>query len=165
MGDENPIRTLGDYSKPSHEAYMNTIELSIGNNVGWTDTKEFVKPVKAISTPQGISKTPDRIRLELEDRINVLIKGSRPTRRSSTHIPHAYADAVNSNPRSQSHNEPPKLNPFTFRECTGPSPQPQALGTTFEARVRDYIACNDPLRKEDRYIIIIASHQSIFKKA
>ncbi|GJX75234.1 hypothetical protein Tco_0313829 [Tanacetum coccineum] len=33
MGDENPIRTLGDYSKPSHEGYKNTIELSIGNNV------------------------------------------------------------------------------------------------------------------------------------
>ncbi|GJV71649.1 hypothetical protein Tco_1491644 [Tanacetum coccineum] len=27
MGDENPIRTLGDYSKPSHEGYRNTIEL------------------------------------------------------------------------------------------------------------------------------------------
>ncbi|GJX52203.1 MAK10-like protein [Tanacetum coccineum] len=33
MGDENPIRTLGDYSKPSHEGYRNTIELSEGNNV------------------------------------------------------------------------------------------------------------------------------------
>ncbi|GJZ41773.1 MAK10-like protein [Tanacetum coccineum] len=33
MGDENPIRTLGDYSKPSHEGYRNTIELSVGNNV------------------------------------------------------------------------------------------------------------------------------------
>ncbi|GJX01582.1 zinc finger, CCHC-type containing protein, partial [Tanacetum coccineum] len=31
--DENPIRTLGDYSKPSHEGYMNTIELPVGNNV------------------------------------------------------------------------------------------------------------------------------------
>nr|GEU36052.1 hypothetical protein [Tanacetum cinerariifolium] len=30
MGDENPIRTLGDYSKPSHEGYMNTIELLVG---------------------------------------------------------------------------------------------------------------------------------------
>ncbi|GKB18054.1 hypothetical protein Tco_0851977 [Tanacetum coccineum] len=27
MGDMNPIRTLGDYSKPSHEGYRNTIEL------------------------------------------------------------------------------------------------------------------------------------------
>ncbi|GKC17928.1 zinc finger, CCHC-type containing protein [Tanacetum coccineum] len=33
MGDENPILTLGDYSKPSHEDYMNTIELPIRNNV------------------------------------------------------------------------------------------------------------------------------------
>ncbi|GJX84725.1 hypothetical protein Tco_0335499 [Tanacetum coccineum] len=33
MGDENPIRTLGDYSKPSHKGYRNTIELHDGNNV------------------------------------------------------------------------------------------------------------------------------------
>nr|GEX24199.1 zinc finger, CCHC-type [Tanacetum cinerariifolium] len=33
MGDENPIRTLGDYSKPSHEGYMITIKLPVGNNV------------------------------------------------------------------------------------------------------------------------------------
>ncbi|GJX40341.1 hypothetical protein Tco_0255331 [Tanacetum coccineum] len=33
MGDTNPIRTLRDYSKPSHEGYMNTIELPVGNNV------------------------------------------------------------------------------------------------------------------------------------
>ncbi|GJY27968.1 hypothetical protein Tco_0403735 [Tanacetum coccineum] len=33
MGDENPIRTLGDYSKPSHEGYKNTIKLLVGNNV------------------------------------------------------------------------------------------------------------------------------------
>nr|GEY10248.1 MAK10-like protein [Tanacetum cinerariifolium] len=33
MGDENPIRTLGDYSKHSHKGYKNTIELPVGNNV------------------------------------------------------------------------------------------------------------------------------------
>ncbi|GJU43742.1 hypothetical protein Tco_1201008 [Tanacetum coccineum] len=33
MGDENPIHTLGDYSKHSHEGYRNTIELPKGNNV------------------------------------------------------------------------------------------------------------------------------------
>ncbi|GJZ15063.1 hypothetical protein Tco_0550740 [Tanacetum coccineum] len=33
MGDENPIRTLEDYSKPSHKGYRNTIELPVGNNV------------------------------------------------------------------------------------------------------------------------------------
>ncbi|GKD01438.1 hypothetical protein Tco_1171712 [Tanacetum coccineum] len=33
MGDGNPICTLGDYSKPSHEGYRNSIELLVGNNV------------------------------------------------------------------------------------------------------------------------------------
>nr|GEW21241.1 hypothetical protein [Tanacetum cinerariifolium] len=33
MGDANPIRTLGDYSKPSHKGYRNTIELLEGNNM------------------------------------------------------------------------------------------------------------------------------------
>ncbi|GJQ93077.1 hypothetical protein Tco_0004216 [Tanacetum coccineum] len=33
MRDENHIRTLRDYSKPSHEGYRNTIELPVGNNV------------------------------------------------------------------------------------------------------------------------------------
>ncbi|GKB85606.1 hypothetical protein Tco_0957878 [Tanacetum coccineum] len=61
MGDENPIRTLGDYSKLSHEGYRNTIELPVGNNVC---------------------------------------------------------------------------------EIDRPNPQPQALGTTFEARVQDYMAAH-----------------------
>ncbi|GJV86818.1 hypothetical protein Tco_1530756 [Tanacetum coccineum] len=33
MRDANLIRTLRDYSKPNHEGYRNTIELSEGNNV------------------------------------------------------------------------------------------------------------------------------------
>nr|GEZ28450.1 MAK10-like protein [Tanacetum cinerariifolium] len=33
MGDENPIRNLGDYSKPSNEGYRNNIELPVWNNV------------------------------------------------------------------------------------------------------------------------------------
>ncbi|GKE64927.1 MAK10-like protein [Tanacetum coccineum] len=33
MGEENPIRALGYYFKPSHEGYRNTIELPEGNNV------------------------------------------------------------------------------------------------------------------------------------
>ncbi|GKC05532.1 hypothetical protein Tco_0997142 [Tanacetum coccineum] len=33
MGDENPISTLEDYSKPSYEGYRNTIEPLKGNNV------------------------------------------------------------------------------------------------------------------------------------
>ncbi|GKC28147.1 MAK10-like protein [Tanacetum coccineum] len=41
MGDANPIRTLGDYSRPSHEGYGNTIELPEGNNVGKTEPRLF----------------------------------------------------------------------------------------------------------------------------
>ncbi|GKC93088.1 hypothetical protein Tco_1158530, partial [Tanacetum coccineum] len=33
MGDDNHIHTLGDYSKPSHEGYRNTIELPVWNNM------------------------------------------------------------------------------------------------------------------------------------
>nr|GFB53127.1 MAK10-like protein [Tanacetum cinerariifolium] len=33
MGNKNHIRTLRDYSKPSHKGYKNTIELLVGNNV------------------------------------------------------------------------------------------------------------------------------------
>ncbi|GJT36142.1 hypothetical protein Tco_0926561 [Tanacetum coccineum] len=33
MENENPNRTLRDYSRPSHEGYRNTIELPDGNNV------------------------------------------------------------------------------------------------------------------------------------
>nr|GEU31808.1 MAK10-like protein [Tanacetum cinerariifolium] len=33
LNDKNPICTLRDYSKPSHEGYRNTIELLVGNNV------------------------------------------------------------------------------------------------------------------------------------
>nr|GEV28909.1 MAK10-like protein [Tanacetum cinerariifolium] len=253
MGDENPIRTLGDYSKPSHEGYRNTIELPVGNNVvplrsvtirlvqngclfhglgsedpnqhlkdflklvdsldldgdnrertrlrltlkspsscnrslasniifydhvsfhlkceidraangklrnknadesseiienlalydheGWDDTKEFVKPVKAITTPQGITKTPDQRFLELEDQIKFLLKGSRPSPLSiSTHNPQAYGNAAHSSSHPKNQNESPILNSFAFCKRTCPSPQPQALGTTFEAHVKDYMA-------------------------
>nr|GEZ43125.1 MAK10-like protein [Tanacetum cinerariifolium] len=33
IGDDDPICTLRDYSKPSHEGYKNTIKLPVGNNV------------------------------------------------------------------------------------------------------------------------------------
>ncbi|GJR12966.1 retrovirus-related pol polyprotein from transposon TNT 1-94 [Tanacetum coccineum] len=118
-------------------------DLTTQPHEGWNDSKEFVKPVKAISTPQSTSKTPDRRLLELEDQINFLLKRSRLTPKPSlTHIPQAYAKAVYSNPHPRNQNEPPKQSPFTFREHTGPIPQPQALGTTFEARVRDYMAAH-----------------------
>nr|GEV87339.1 MAK10-like protein [Tanacetum cinerariifolium] len=45
LRNENHIRTLGDYSKPSHKGYMNTIELSVGNNMAWTRFKDLLQKV------------------------------------------------------------------------------------------------------------------------
>ncbi|GKB20608.1 hypothetical protein Tco_0854531 [Tanacetum coccineum] len=75
MGDENPIRTLGDYFKPSHEGYRNTIELPVGNNVdltlydneSWNDLRDLSKSVKAIALPQDVSSTSDRRLVEHEN--------------------------------------------------------------------------------------------------
>ncbi|GJV08446.1 hypothetical protein Tco_1346102 [Tanacetum coccineum] len=82
MGDENPIRTLGDYSKPSHKGYRNTIELLIGNNMDLTlydnksgnDPRDFAKPVKAIALPQDVPSTSDRRLIELENQVQRLMK-------------------------------------------------------------------------------------------
>ncbi|GJU70550.1 zinc finger, CCHC-type containing protein [Tanacetum coccineum] len=56
MGDENPIRTLGDYSKPSHEGYRNTIELPVGNNM------DFLKLVDSLDL-DGENRERTRLRL------------------------------------------------------------------------------------------------------
>ncbi|GJZ31280.1 MAK10-like protein [Tanacetum coccineum] len=56
MGDENPIRSLGDYSKPSHEGYKNTIELPVGNNV------DFLKLVDSLDL-DGENNERTRLRL------------------------------------------------------------------------------------------------------
>ncbi|GJX76095.1 zinc finger, CCHC-type containing protein [Tanacetum coccineum] len=94
--------------KNANESWEIIENLALYDHEGWNDSKEFVKPVKAISTPQSTSKTPDRRLLELEDQINFLLKGSRLTPRpSSTHIPQAYAEAVYSNPHPQNQNGPP----------------------------------------------------------
>ncbi|GJY80261.1 zinc finger, CCHC-type containing protein [Tanacetum coccineum] len=130
-------------NKNDDESWEIIENLALYDHKGWNDTKGFAKPVKAISKPQGTSKTLDRRLLELEDQINFLLKGSRPAPTpSSTHTLQAYVEAVYSNSHPQNQNKPPKLNPFAFRERTGLNPQPQELGTTFKARVRDYMAAH-----------------------
>nr|GEU39569.1 hypothetical protein [Tanacetum cinerariifolium] len=47
-GDENHIRTLADYSKPSYEGFRNTIELLVGNNMG------FPLPVMEFPLPEEV---------------------------------------------------------------------------------------------------------------
>ncbi|GJY80743.1 MAK10-like protein [Tanacetum coccineum] len=81
MGDENPIRTVGDYSKPSHEGYRKTIELPAGNNVN--DPRDFAKPVKEIALPQDVPSTSDCRLIELENHVQRLMEAhlapTRPT--------------------------------------------------------------------------------------
>ncbi|GKE29316.1 hypothetical protein Tco_1444700, partial [Tanacetum coccineum] len=82
MGDENPICTLGDYFKLSHEGYRNTIELPVGNNMdlalydneSWNDPRDFSKPVKAIAFPQDVPSTSDHRLIELENQVQHLME-------------------------------------------------------------------------------------------
>ncbi|GJW78876.1 zinc finger, CCHC-type containing protein [Tanacetum coccineum] len=91
--------------KNTDESWEIIENLALYDYERWNDLKDFVKPVKAISTPQSTSKTPDQILLELEDQINFLLNVSPPTPRpSSTQVLQAYAEAVYSNPRLQNQN-------------------------------------------------------------
>ncbi|GJV57478.1 hypothetical protein Tco_1458483 [Tanacetum coccineum] len=120
--------------KNADESWEIIENLALYNYEGWNDSKDFVKPVKAISTSQNISKMPDRRLLEHEDQINFLLKGPQSApKASSTHVPQAYAKAVSSNPHPRNLNEPPRHNSFTF----------------LERGVKDWLTpkCSDFLRK------------------
>ncbi|GJY55272.1 MAK10-like protein [Tanacetum coccineum] len=61
MGDEKPIRALGDYSKPSHEGYRNTIKLPIGNKDPNQHLKDFLKLVDSLDL-DGANRERTRLR-------------------------------------------------------------------------------------------------------
>ncbi|GJT91344.1 MAK10-like protein [Tanacetum coccineum] len=86
--------------KNANESWEIIENLVLHDHERWNNSKDFVKPVKAISTSQGTTKMPDQRLLEHEDQINFLLKGPQPTPRpSSTHIPQAFVEAVSSNLR------------------------------------------------------------------
>ncbi|GJX86065.1 hypothetical protein Tco_0336839 [Tanacetum coccineum] len=78
MGDANPIHTLRDYCKPSHEGYKNTIELPKGNNVD----------CKTLQRYPDVPTTSRRISLRSMD----LFQGLTPKSPSSWHRPLAPKD-------------------------------------------------------------------------
>nr|GEV97630.1 reverse transcriptase domain-containing protein [Tanacetum cinerariifolium] len=74
--DKNPICTLKDYFRPSHEGYRNTIELPKGNNVVpllSNIIRDFTKPVKVISLPQDVPSTSDRRLIKLKNQVQCLM--------------------------------------------------------------------------------------------
>ncbi|GJV19568.1 hypothetical protein Tco_1368588 [Tanacetum coccineum] len=84
MGDANPIRTLGDYSKPSHEGYR-IIPLNSPKGTmwylfdptpsGWCKTDAHSMDfVKAISLPQDVPSTSDRRLIKLEHQVQRLME-------------------------------------------------------------------------------------------
>ncbi|GJU32617.1 MAK10-like protein [Tanacetum coccineum] len=99
MGDENPICTLGDYSKPSHEGYRNTIELPVGINVVPLPSNTIRLVQNGCSFHGLRSEDPNQ---HLKDFLKLV-------------------DSL---------------------DLDGPSPQPQTLGTTFDARIQDYMAAH-----------------------
>ncbi|GJS02897.1 hypothetical protein Tco_0319405 [Tanacetum coccineum] len=103
MGDENPIRTLGDYSKPSHEGYRNTIKLLVGKNV-------------QDPSPHG--------RILLPDSLPILSTGK--DRKTPQRYPNVPTTSWRISIRS--------MDSFQGLTPKSPTPQPQALETTFEVR-------------------------------
>ncbi|GJY05122.1 MAK10-like protein [Tanacetum coccineum] len=142
MGDENSIRTLGDYSKPSHEGYKNTIELPKGNNVVplRSDTIRLVQNGCSFHGLQ--SEDPNQ---HLKDFLKLVdsldLNGSISTWEDLTtrFIAQFFPPRRTTKLRNdilmfqQHHGE------SISEAWTRPSPQPQALDTAFEARVRDYM--------------------------
>ncbi|GKA16546.1 hypothetical protein Tco_0696293, partial [Tanacetum coccineum] len=102
--DENLIRTLGDYSKPSHEGYRNTIKLPVGNSMVplRSDTIRLVQ--NGFSFHGLRFKDPNQ---HLKD----------------------FLKLVDSLDLDDDNRERTRL-------------RSQALETTFEARVRDYMAAH-----------------------
>ncbi|GJR75526.1 MAK10-like protein [Tanacetum coccineum] len=151
MGDENPIRTLGDYSKLSQEGYRNIIEFPVGNNVDSNQhLKDFLKLVDSLDL-DGANRERTRLLLfqfSLRDQasnwLERLPAGSITTWEDlTTHFlaqffpPGRTVKLRNDILMFQQHH-----GESLSKEWTRSNPQPQPLRTTFEARVQDYMAAH-----------------------
>nr|GEW90419.1 hypothetical protein [Tanacetum cinerariifolium] len=73
--DANPIRTLGDYSKPSRKGYRNTIELLVGNSevlfdptpFGWCKTNAHFTDIGPRIQSNTLRKLVDSLDLDGEN--------------------------------------------------------------------------------------------------
>ncbi|GJY05716.1 MAK10-like protein [Tanacetum coccineum] len=129
LGDENPIRTLGDYSKPSHEGYRNTIELPEENNVRIS--------IRSMDLFQGL--TPKVPHHGIDRWLQIQIFYDHVSFHFKCEIDRAAGEKICIKNIDESWEI---IENLTLYNHEGPSPQPQALDTTFEARVWDYMAAH-----------------------
>ncbi|GJY60314.1 MAK10-like protein [Tanacetum coccineum] len=198
MGDDNPIRTLGDYSRPSHEGYRNTIKLPKGNNVVPLRSNTIRLVQNGCSFHGLRSEDPNQHLkdfLKLMDSLDLDGENRERTRLQSlskawTHfkvllqkVPHHGIDrwlqcqifydhvsfhlkceidrATGDKLRNKNADESWEIiENLALYDRKGPSPQPQALNTTFEARVREYMAAHTE-RMERFKNTIFKQHEEI----
>ncbi|GJR66352.1 zinc finger, CCHC-type containing protein [Tanacetum coccineum] len=68
-------RPGGKLRNKNADEYWEIIEnLTLYDHEGWNDTKEFVKPVKAIALPQDVPSTSDCRLIELENQVQRLME-------------------------------------------------------------------------------------------
>nr|GEU54100.1 MAK10-like protein [Tanacetum cinerariifolium] len=71
MGDENPIRTLGDYSRPSYEGFRNTIKLLERNNMAPLRSDTIRISIQSMDSFQGLTpKSPSSWHRSLAPSLN-----------------------------------------------------------------------------------------------
>ncbi|GKA78599.1 hypothetical protein Tco_0785136 [Tanacetum coccineum] len=115
MGDENPIHTLGDYSKPSHRGYMNTIELPVGNNVHLAST--LPTQVNKITTSCAICSGPHDTQYCMEDPEQAFVEyASSRTDEAGVHTEQqsaSYDDGEKENKEEEDYPKNIQVNPPT----------------------------------------------------
>ncbi|GJS63357.1 hypothetical protein Tco_0677921 [Tanacetum coccineum] len=103
MGDANPIRTLGDYSKPSHDGYRNTIELPVRSNVVHLRSETIWLVQDGCSFHRLRSEDPNQHLedfLKLVDSLNFDGENKEKTRLRKNHItPKCYHDVLTTSRR------------------------------------------------------------------
>ncbi|GJV12245.1 MAK10-like protein [Tanacetum coccineum] len=152
MGDENPIRTLGDYSRPSHEGYRNTIEIPEGNNMVplRSDTIRTTKLRNDIlmfqqhhkeSLSEAWTHFKDLLQKVPHHGIDLWLQIQILYDHVSLHLKCEIDRAADGKLRNKNADESWKIiKNLALYDHEGPSPQPQALNTTFEVQVWDYMA-------------------------
>ncbi|GKD08635.1 hypothetical protein Tco_1188320 [Tanacetum coccineum] len=185
MGDANPIRTFGDYSKSSHEGYRNTIELPVRNivdlalydNESWNDPRDFAKPIKAISLPQDVPSTSDRRLIELKNQVQRLMEahialtqstqmnkitssceicsGSHDTQYCMEDLEQAFVEYASS------HNNKVSDKQFTTTQDQETSKKPPTLGRTNQTLTGNELNPSQAHKKDRSPPIPVVTHQSL----